>query len=31
MIQQGETGGLEIVKRIRLLELVEEEAETLRR
>jgi TldD protein len=29
MIQQGETGGLEIVKRIRLLELVEEEAETL--
>ena len=29
MIQQGETGGLEIVKRIRLLELVEEEAQTL--
>jgi TldD protein len=29
MIQQGETGGLEIVKRIRLLELVEEEAGTL--
>ena len=29
MIQRGETGGLEIVKRIRLLELVEEEAQTL--
>ncbi len=29
MIQQGETGGLEIVKRIRLLELVEAEAQTL--
>jgi len=29
MIQQGETGGLEIVKRIRLLELVEEQAQTL--
>jgi predicted Zn-dependent protease len=29
MIQQGETGGLEIVKRIRLVELVEEEAQTL--
>lgn len=29
MIQQGETGGLEIVKRIRLLELVEQEAQTL--
>jgi TldD protein len=29
MIQQGETGGLEIVKRIRLSELVEEEAQTL--
>lgn len=29
MIQQGESGGLEIVKRIRLLELVEEEAQTL--
>ncbi len=29
VIQQGETGGLEIVKRIRLLELVEAEAETL--
>src|SRR5271155_969399 len=29
MIQQGETGGLEIVKRIRLFELVEEEAQTL--
>jgi len=28
-IQQGETGGLEIVKRIRLLELVEAEAQTL--
>jgi TldD protein len=28
-IQQGETGGLEIVKRIRLLELVEEETRTL--
>jgi TldD protein len=30
MIQRGETGGLEIVKRIRLLELVGEEAQTLR-
>ena len=29
IIQQGETGGLEIVKRIRLVECVEEEAETL--
>jgi TldD protein len=29
MIQQGEAGGLEIVKRIRLLELVEDEARTL--
>ena len=29
MIQQGETGGLEIVKRIRLLELVDEETQTL--
>ena len=29
VLQQGETGGLEIVKRIRLLELVEEEASTL--
>jgi TldD protein len=29
VMQQGETGGLEIVKRIRLLEFVEEEAQTL--
>jgi TldD protein len=29
IVQQGETGGLEIVKRIRLVEFVEEEAETL--
>jgi len=29
MIQQGETGGLEIVERIRLRELVEDEARTL--
>jgi TldD protein len=29
MIQMGETGGLEIVKRIRLVELVEEETQTL--
>jgi len=29
MVQQGETGGLEIVKRIRLLELVEEETRIL--
>jgi TldD protein len=30
-IQQGETGGLEVVKRIRLVEKVEEEAKTLGR
>jgi TldD protein len=29
IVQQGETGGLEIVKRIRLVEFVQEEAETL--
>jgi TldD protein len=31
MIQQGETGGLEVVRRIGLLDLVETEARTLRR
>lgn len=29
MVQQGQTGGLEVVRRIRLAELVEEEAKTL--
>ncbi len=29
MVQQGQTGGLEVVKRLRLVELVEEEAQTL--
>ena len=30
MIQQGETGGLEVVKRLDLVSKVEEEARTLR-